>query len=330
MASSSFIAVALVMLGGLTGCDRWPGKSASESEQAQTSAPPAPLPAATPYVSEQDTVAKVNAAAVSTTDLELATMELKRLVQAYQQTWERLPAEDIPDKLDLNDVLGSLLDSELKAQDAKARGLDMKTDARRRMGYLQRSFFAQEWDRWQRDRAVPSEEQIHQFYEQNKLGFVEPERIRVRQIVTQSLGEAEEVRGKAVQGADFGQLARDFSVGAGREQGGDVGWYVREVHSRLLAATGRAKDEKNFFEQLEPVAFSLETGQISMPVKGPDAKYYIIKLEERIPQQQRAELEVRDDIKELLTMQNVQAQLEQLRQKAKIERFPDRLEHVKQ
>lgn len=334
--SVSKVAVGMVVIGlASAGCNRWPWETASDSGQPQgsptTAHPPSSSPAsATPFIPDQDVVAKVNGAPLSTTDAELATLELKRLVQAYQQQWEPLSTENLPDRLDLQDVVNSVVDAELKAQDARARGLDMKSETRRRFGYLQRSFYSQEWDRWQRERAVPTEEQIHQFYEQNKLGFVEPERIRVRQIVTETLNEAEGVRAKAVQGSDVAQLARDFSVGAGRDQGGDVGWYVREVHMRLLTATGRAKEERTFFGQLEPVAFALEAGQVSMPVKGPDGKYYVVKLEERVPQKQRTELEVRDDIKELLTLQNMQQELEQVRQKAKTERFPERLGNVKQ
>ena len=109
-----------------------------------------------------------------------------------------------------------------------------------------------------------------------------------------------------------------------------MGWYVRAVHMQLLTSIGQLKDEKVFFEQLEPVAFALEVGQISMPVKGPDGRYYIVKLEERVPSRQRAELEVHDAIKEWLTAQNLQKTIAQLREAAKIERFPERLSSVQQ
>lgn len=326
LSSWAVLLAAGVALAG-SGCDR---KPEAASPKASTAGSKMTQPSTAPYVSDQDLVARVNGAAISTTDVEVATQELKRLVQAYQQKWETLPAEAIEGKLDLTDVVESLRDSELKAQDAKTRGLDTKTDTRRRFAYLQRSFFAQEWDRWQRERAKPTEEQVHAFYEQNKAGFIEPERIRVRQIVTESQGEAESVRTKAVAGADFTQLARDFSTGAGREEGGDIGWHVREVFMRILTTMGRAQGEKTFFEQLEPVAFALETGQVSMPVKGPDNKYYIVKLEERIPQKQRAELEVRDDITEMLTLQKIQETMKELRDKATTQTFPERLTNVKQ
>ncbi len=314
------------------GCDQLSQKSATPKETGSETATAAPAAGSlgTMAVPAQELAAKVNQASVSTTDVELATLELRRYVEATQQTWQPLPAQELADALDLTDVLANLLDAELKAQDARARGLDAKTDVRRRLAYLQRGFYAQEWDRWQRDRAVPKEEEIHQFYEQNKLGFSDPERIRARQVVAETLTEAEAVRTKAVEGADFAQLSRDFSVGAGKDQGGDIGWHLRTFDRDRLRFMGAEVTEEVFFPQLEPVAFALEHGQISQPVKGPDGRYYVVKLEERKPSRQQTELEVHDAIKDLVTMQAMQRQLEELRKKAQIERFPERLQDVKQ
>lgn len=316
------------------GCERWPWEAASAPPSAQPASqnPPAnpAAPAGPRAVSLQERVATVNDAALSTTDMELAVVELKQLVQAYHQTWQPLSTDDVPDALDLHDVVNNLVDSELKAQDARTRGLDRKTDVAQRFAYLQRGFYAQEWDRWQRERAVPTEEEVHKFYEEQKAGFLDPERIRVRQIVNETLSEAEAVRAKAVGGTDFTQLAREFSVGAGKEQGGDIGWCVREVHLRLLTSIGQLKDEKALFEQLEPVAFALEVNQVSMPVKGPDGRYYIVQVSERKPARQRTELEVHDFIKELLTLQKLQQELQRLRDSAKVERFPERLKDIQQ
>lgn len=312
------------MLMAAGGCDRLSpnaNKPSPSAEAQQTGAMMVPT---------QELVAKVNQASLSTTDVELATLELRRFVEATQQTWTPLPPQELPDALDLGDVLNNLIDAELKAQDARARGLDARTEVKRRMAYLQRGFYAQEWDRWQRDRAVPKEEELHQFYEQNKLGFSDPERVRARQVVTETPSEAEAVRTKAIGGDDFSQLARDFSVGAGKAQGGDIGWHLRTFDRDRLRFMGAAVTEEVFFPQLEPVAFALEQGQISQPVKGPDGRYYVVKLEERTPARQQTELEVHDAIKELLTLQNMQRQLEELRKKAQLERFIERLTEVKQ
>jgi peptidyl-prolyl cis-trans isomerase C len=281
-------------------------------------------------VPEAERLAAVNQGKVSTTDVELAVQELKRFMAAVRQEWKPLPAQDDPNALDLQDVMNNLVESELKAQDARARGLDRRSDVQRRFAYLQRNFYAQEWDRWQQEHASPTDDEVHQFYEQNKAGFIDPERIKVRQLVTNTLAEAETLRAQAVQGAVFAQLAREQSVGAGKEQGGDVGWFLRAVDAERLRLLGEPAEANVFFPQLEPVAFSLEVNQVSQPVKGPDEKVYLVLVEERQAARQKTELDVHDAITTLLTLQKMQVALDALRQKAKTQTFPERLSAVQQ
>lgn len=318
-----------VLLLGATGC---PAPTAPPEPSASETASSSAGSSVKPVVPESERVADVNQVAISTTDMELAVLELKRLVQAYQQTWQTLPAHETPNALDLHDLMLNLVDTELKAQDARARGLDRRTDVQRRFAYVQRGFFAQEWDRWQQERSTPTQEELHQFYEQNKAGFVEPERIKVRQLVTATLAEAETLRAQAVQGAVFAQLAREQSVGAGNEQGGDVGWYLRAIDAERLRLLGEPVEANVFFPQLEPVAFSLELHQVSQPVKGPDGTFYVVLVEERTPSRQKTELDVHDAIKGLLTMQKLQEAVAQLREQAKAQTktFPERLPSVAQ
>ncbi len=283
-------------------------------------------------VPERERVAVVNQAAISTNDVEAAIREVKQLSAAYGQEWKPLSVEEDPNALDLQDVLTNVIDSELKAQDARARGLDRKPEVQQRLAYLERSFFAQEWDRLQRDLLTPSAAEVQKFYDQNKQSFIEPEAVHLRQIVVDTLAKAEGLRTRAVQGEPFTVLAQEQSVGEGKERGGDIGWYIREQDLRVVTAvTGTAPQEKAFLNAaLEAVAFALEQGQISQPVKGTDGRYYIFQLEARRSPRQRQEVEVHDWLKGGLLMQKVQEQLDQLRKKATIKEHPERLESVEQ
>lgn len=322
---------AVLMVSASAGCERWPWESKSEAiSPTPAGSPPSATPSSQIAVPLQERVAVVNQAPISTTDVELSLAEVKRFMEATQQTWKPLPAEALPNQLDLHDVVDGLVEAELKAQDAHARGMDRQPLIQRRFRYLERSFYAQEWERWQREHATPTDAEIQQFYEQNKAGFVDPERVRARQIVTQTVNEAEAVRTKAVQGSDFAQLARDFSVGAGKAEGGEIGWHLRAMDKERLRLMGASPTEEVFFPQLEPIAFALEKHQISQPVKGPDGRYYLVELEERKPARQQTELEVHDPVKELLTAQKIQQELERLRSTAKMEPFPEHLSSVQQ
>ncbi len=311
-----------------SGCERKP--STPPAGGAATPSAGNAVTTTQPFVPTQEVVAKVNQATISTTDVTLGVQELKRLMELMQQRWQPLPAQDLPDALDLYDVMNNLVDAEVKATEARRLGLDRQREVQERFAYLQRNFYAQEWDRWQRERGASSDEAVHQFYEQHQTGFMEPERIRARQLVTETLADAEAARAKAVQSEPFDQLARTLSVGAGKEQGGDIGWHLRAVDHERLRLIGKATTESVFFPQLESVAFALEVGQVSQPVKGPDGRYYLVQLQERVAARQQTEIEVHDAIKELLTMQNLAQQVEQLRAKAQIQRFPEHLEGVKQ
>ena len=98
------------------GCERWPWESQADSAPPAAQVPQPPPPG-TVNVPPQERVAVVNQVPVSTADMELAVTELKQFVQAYQQKWEPLSAEDKPDALDLHDVMNNVVDAELKAQD---------------------------------------------------------------------------------------------------------------------------------------------------------------------------------------------------------------------
>jgi parvulin-like peptidyl-prolyl isomerase len=315
-----------------TGCERWPW----EPKAAATPAVPAEAPPQAPAmpwhgnVPAHELVAKANQGSLSVTDVELAVREVRQLMEAYGQEWKPLSTQDLGDQMDLHDIVNNLVDTELKAQDARGRGLDRGAEVQQRLAYLQRGFYAQEWERAMREQSAPTEEEIHAFYEQSKAMFVDPERIRVRQIVAASLSEAESVRSQVITGADFAALARSVSVGAGKEEGGDIGWHMRAFDLERLRQLGMAPAEQVFFPQLEPLAFALDVKQVSQPVKGPDGRFYLVQLEERTAAKQQTELEMHDGIKELLTLNKMQETLKGLRDKAKIESFPERLEDVEQ
>ncbi len=44
-------------------------------------------------------------------------------------------------------------------------------------------------------------------------------------ILVKDRGQAEQIKNKVKQGADFASLARDFSVCPSKSKGGDLGWF---------------------------------------------------------------------------------------------------------
>lgn len=331
MSSLRWIGV-LVLL--LAGCDQMPWSSSKSTDGptplANASSPSAPLPSK-PAVSPADVVANVNNSVISKRDVELAIQEMKANAAAFGQPWTALSAQEQPDKFDLPELLDLLILAELRTQDAIARGLDRDSGVQERFANRYRNFFAQEWVASQLERAAVTDEEIKQFYQANQLGFREPEQIRLRQLMVTSEDQAKAALVKLLEGLDFSTLAQQVSVqpeAAGNPLSQQ--WVMRSAEKAAFAPTNpQVRDLRD--PALEQAAFAISTsGGLSSIVKGPDGHFHIFQLIERKEGRQRPFSEVSDNIRSFLQVQRLTKMTEELKTKAKIDRFPDRLAGIKQ
>src|SRR3989338_5110241 len=222
------------------------------------------------------------------------------------------------------------------SQDAVARGLDRSLDTQRRWEYLRRGFFAQEWLRWNRDRLTVSPEEVEQYYEQNQAGFRIPARLKLRQLVVASEEQAKRALAQLLDGtADFSNLAHQISLGSSAAQGGVLAtWVMRENEKMYLYGSetdAAAAGVTSLDPILEAAAFAIDqVNGLSGIVKGADNRYPLFQLAERQEEHQQDKTEVWDQIKNFLTVQKLQASIDELQKKAAIERFTDRMEGVTQ
>jgi peptidyl-prolyl cis-trans isomerase SurA len=105
---------------------------------------------------------------------------------------------------------------------------------------------------------------------------------------------AVELARRAKAGEDFQELARQNSEGSSRADGGDIGFFKR---GDMVAA-------------FEKVAFSLEPGTISDPVRTPFG-WHVIQVVERRAGKMAPLEQVRDQIQDRLTRAQMQRQTEQ-------------------
>ena len=108
------------------------------------------------------------------------------------------------------------------------------------------------------------------------VGEMRPARVRVRQMLLESLAEAESVRGRLKAGESFIDVSMEISRAANAQQGGDLGWIAQGTLP----------------EDLEQVVFALSEGAISDPVTSP-AGYHVFQVLELVPEgpSSRAEME---------------------------------------
>ncbi len=111
------------------------------------------------------------------------------------------------------------------------------------------------------NKLKPSEAELKALYENKKSMF---DKVQASHILVDEEGLAKEIKKKLDNGEDFAKLAKEFSTCPSKEKGGDLGYF--------------AKGE--MVKEFSDVAFNMEVGQISDPVKTKFG-YHIIKLTEK-------------------------------------------------
>jgi peptidyl-prolyl cis-trans isomerase C len=123
--------------------------------------------------------------------------------------------------------------------------------------------------------AEPEDTEVLQKYRENRERYVFPERVRARHILLRVNAGASEQEREAVRlhllelaqqinnGADFAELARQYSEDFSRQSGGDLGYF------------SRGKMVPDF----EIPAFGLPTGKLSEPVQTPYG-WHLIRVED--------------------------------------------------
>ncbi len=327
----SLITWLVIGVGCTVGCEKlsWPtSKPASSTPPAQETTSPL---AVRPAVPPNEVVAKVNDTVISKRDVEFALQELKATTEALGQTWKLLPTKQVENQYDLTDLVNDLVMADLRSQDALARGLDRNPDVQRLLAYRHRTFFAQEWIRWQLERITATQEEIDQFYKANQLGYREPEQIRVRQLVVASEDQAKATLVKLLEGADFVEIAKQNSLSLDDAQGPLVEKWVMRSADKAIFAPNNEKIRTLLDAVLEQAAFAIDkVGGPSSYVKGPDGKFHIFQLVEKKAGRQKSLVEVSDDIRNGLRLRKLYAVTEELRTKGRVATFPERLEGIAQ
>jgi peptidyl-prolyl cis-trans isomerase D len=145
--------------------------------------------------------------------------------------------------------------------------------------------------------TVPPSE-VQRFYNENIQQYSTPEQIRASHILLKTDGkdealvkkQAEDLVAQIKAGKDFAALAKQYSEDdASKASGGDLDYFE---HGRMVP-------------EFENVAFAMQPGQISDPVKT-QYGFHIIKLVDKKPAVTRSLDEVRPEITEQLKFQKAQ------------------------
>jgi len=169
------------------------------------------------------------------------------------------------------------------------------------------------------DEAVTDEE-IAEYYEANKAQFEEQAAVRASHILfdKDDKATAEKVLAEINGGADFAELAKEYSKDPGSAaQGGDLGW---------------SDPARPFVTEFQDALDALKVGEVSGLVES-EYGWHIIKVNEEREQRTKPLDEVRDQIEQtILQQRNIAAYqefLEKIKAEADIEILIDELKPVK-
>lgn len=152
-----------------------------------------------------------------------------------------------------------------------------------------------------------TDDDLRAYFENNRDDFDETAAVHLRQIVLETLEDAQEVLEEIKAGGDFAELAKAKSIdSATKSNGGELGWV----------------EEGDLDEELEEVAFALDVDEISDPIETDDG-FVILEVIEKREAKEAVFEEVKDKVadayKEEKFNELYPGFLEGLRSKAKIQ-----------
>jgi|SRR5579863_1117 len=240
-------------------------------------------------------LATVNGTAITSDDFH------RRMARFTQ---EGMSGFDNPEER--KELLDLLVSQEVLVQEAKRLGIDKQKEPQEKIRDLtQQVLVSAMVDRIAAEKLT--EPAMKSFFETNRGDFRE---LHAEHILVKTEEEAKDLKKKLDGGADFAELAKKFSTDTGSAgRGGDLGFFNRE---RMVRAFSDA-------------AFSLKVNEVSGPVKTSFGYHIIRAIEYRDP---KGFKELSPQELQGLKSSMMNSEIEKLKQKSKIQEYPDRLQKV--
>src|SRR6202012_1595960 len=153
-------------------------------------------------------------------------------------------------------------------------------------------------------KAATTDEAMKKVYDDAAKQITGEQEVHARHILVETEDEAKAIKAELDKGADFAELAKKKSKDPGASDGGDLGFFTKD----------------QMVPEFSAVAFALEPGKISDPVKS-QFGWHIIKVEEKRNRKPPDSDQVKSQIETYVTHKAQAEYVAKLRESAKIERM---------
>jgi peptidyl-prolyl cis-trans isomerase C len=244
-----------------------------------------------PARADDPVLAKVNGSEIRQSDVTLAEEELAPSLAQMDPATKK------------DNVLSFLIDLKIVSKAAEDKKLENSDDFKKRLAFtrsrlLMDSLLATE------GKSATNDDSMKKVYEEASKQITGEQEVHARHILVESEDEAKAVKEELNKGADFAELAKKKSKDPGASDGGDLGFFTKD----------------QMVPEFSTVAFALEPGKVSDPVKS-QFGWHIIKVEEKRSRQAPAFDQVKGQIETYVTRKAQADYVAKLREAAKVERM---------
>jgi peptidyl-prolyl cis-trans isomerase C len=227
----------------------WAGCSPAPN---QSTPAPAPSAKATDSKGTGPVVAKVNGAEIRQSDLAIAE----------EDVGQNMPPMAPEAKRDY--LVTYVADMLLIAKAAEAKKIDDNDDFKQQMAFIRNKLLMETMMQME-GKAALSDAALHKVYDEATKQMGEEQEVRARHILVETEDEATAIAAELKNGADFATLAKEKSKDPGAAaEGGDLGYFTKD----------------QMVPEFSDVAFKMQPGQVSAPVKS-QFGWHIIKVEDK-------------------------------------------------
>jgi peptidyl-prolyl cis-trans isomerase C len=202
-------------------------------------------------------------------------------------------------------LLGMIVEQQLLFQEAQRQNLDKDEQIVKQIDEARKLILSQNLQTKMVEGINITDEEIAQFYEENKQFYYEPAEYKLNQIVVDTEEQANAILGQLAQGANFADIVN--------------------TQSKVKADGKFISEDQLAFQKLKDVIKVTDVGKFSSVFQGPNG-FYIVKIDEKKGGQERSLEEVKEGIKADLSYLKYLQGLQKLQDKIPVQTNLDLLE----